>query len=79
MIFSQNAFSAVAPDMRISDNDGDVLVVNSDSTLTLSTISTSGTGTALGSIDKRICDDQGDCLGVNPDGSFNATVGAPNN
>jgi len=49
LLISANAYSAVAPDRRISDNDGDVLKINSDGTLPVTLVNSSGSAFTEGS------------------------------
>lgn len=71
LMFSSPAFAAVAKDMRISDNDGDVLAISSG-TITITTTNTAGTASASTARDSRISDNDGDILSINSDGSVNA-------
>ncbi len=72
---SYNAFAT--PDIRISDNDGDILDIGSDGTVQTSDTNDGMDSTLLGSADIRISDNDGDILDINPDGSVTVVAGAP--
>ena len=73
LLFSNQAY-AVVPDMRISDNDSDVIAITSGGALTITTTNTPGTPSRSVATDIRISDDQSDVLVVNTNGSLNASL-----
>lgn len=62
---------AAAIDIRLSDNDGDVVDISEDGELQTSSTNTVSADSATKAPDKRISDDDGDVLDINSDGSIN--------
>ncbi len=67
---------AAAKDIRISDNDGDVLDISSTGTVVFSFTNDTSSGTT-GAHDRRISDNDGEVLNINSDGSINITFNRP--
>ena len=65
---------AQAQDRRISDNGTDILNVNEDGSVTVTTTNEANTVTVGGSKDYRISDNDGDVLNINEDGSITLTI-----
>lgn len=72
------SFAAVAPDVRITDNDCDTLDISASGELmTSSTNETPSGNCGPGAPDVRICDEEGHCLDIASDGSITGVSGAP--
>jgi len=73
VLFCPSAFSAVATDIRISDNRGNVLAITADGYVTMRQATPdAGTDRTFVANDRRISDNDGDVLAINSDSTLTA-------